>query len=195
MTERPILFSGEMVRAILDRRKTQTRRVIKPQPNCVHDNHRWVWLKEKWVDCPYGQPGDRLWVRETWKSKYIGDCSDGKTTFAITYKSDNSEEHFNLSEDQYWKYRNILDKPDVWHPSIFMPRWASRILREIVNIRVERIQDISEADIIAEGCPNEYLLGRSWYKPLWESINAKRGFGWDTNPWVWVIEFKRIDNG
>ena len=130
--------------------------------------------------CPYGVPGDRLWVRETFYSN--GMC---KNTMSCHYRAT----------------YNGLFTPDTvpwkWTPSIFMPRWASRITLEITGVRVERVQDISEEDARAEGIPDEYRAGhRIYYRPrfktLWDSINAKRGFGWDSNPWVWVVEFKRV---
>lgn len=190
MKERPILFKGEMVNAILDGRKTQTRRVIKPQPNCVHDNHRWVWLKEKWVDCPYGQPGDRLWVRET-----FCDLGAGTIPGRILYRASFNDLDLEM-------FHQSGHGSPIWHPSIFMPRWASRITLEIVNVRVERVQDISIADCVAEGIKDsndlKYLAGsgieKTEYCLLWDKINGKT-YPWQSNPWVWVIEFKRIDNG
>ena len=181
MKERPIIFSGEMVRAILDGRKTQTRRVIKPQPDHIHTFQKGILLPQigdKEIRCPYGQPGDRLWVRETWaKNNPVLDAK-------VCYRADL------MSPD--------LGKP--WKPSIYMPRWASRITLEIVNVRVERVQEITEADVIAEGI-GAFTLARGvlsdappdprWkFIELWNSINANRGYGWEINPWVWVIEFK-----
>ncbi|TXH46076.1 MAG: hypothetical protein E6Q97_30340 [Desulfurellales bacterium] len=202
MKETPILFSGPMVRAILEGRKTQTRRVIKPQPvpfgvsSYKGSRQGWKWkpdsLNRRWNDddkdpyntdpigradlalsceCPYGQPGDRLWVRETW-----GPCAGG-----VCYRA--SEE--------------ITVCPDggKWKPSIFMPRWASRITLEITDVRVERIKSISADDAEKEGCGfgvNDETGGPvARFKTLWDSINSKRGFGWDANPWVWAISFKR----
>jgi hypothetical protein len=198
MKERPILFSSEIVRAILEGRKTQTRRVIKGEPN----NIRWSPIQignrvEGWEDnhgkpynCPYGIPGDRLWVRETWAVAPI----------AIHYRADNN-------------FMSLADEPRLleyestkgWRPSIFMPRWASRILLEITNIRAERLQDISETDAILEGTiPNRLYsdMFRSMHKysehicafhDLWDSINAKRGYPWESNSWVWVIEFRKVE--
>jgi hypothetical protein len=189
--ERPILFSGPMVHAILDGRKTQTRRAIKPQPDhwCImvgrtlrggelHIPTYNTEYPERIIPCPYGQPGDRLWVRETWfesngavhhKAGYSQVDLDGKSDFPCTVK---------------------------WRPSIHMPRWASRITLEIVEVRVQRVQEISLSDIREEGI-EKGLLDVSYdmkqnFITLWDSINAKRGFGWDKNPWVWAIEFKRI---
>jgi hypothetical protein len=251
--ERPILFKGEMVRAILEDRKNQTRRVIKHQPPEGLQFFGWMSScspksdegKAFWSDklplskmefrerFPFGYKGHRLWVKETWKSSYIGDLADRGATFEITYQANNLKTNFSLSEDQCWKYRKILNKSDVWHPSIFMPRWASRILLEITNVRVERVQDISEEDAIAEGFSKNleplFESAIEWYRQLWNSINAKpkpvyknnkvlglfkiidhyESFPWDDihetreyrgkpwiiigNPWVWVIEFKKIE--
>lgn len=166
--ERPILFSGPMVRAILDGRKTQTRRVAKG------------FLP--WDECPYGLPGDRLWVRETYRSAIHG---AGRK---IVYRADQDG-----STDGF-----------VWRPSIFMPRALCRLVLDVAAVGVERLQDISLHDCYAEGCerPNPLRLGsvvcetdnaRGWYTQLWDSLNAKRGFGWATNPWVWVVEFKRAE--
>jgi hypothetical protein len=176
--ERPILFSGEMVRAILDGRKTQTRRVVKPKPD-----DSGLWNNDK---CPYGKPGDRLWVRETF-------FVDGPR---IQYRADH----------------HGAPKETIWKPSIFMPRHASRILLEIADVRCERLRDISEADAIAEGVAsfrpvpgdgdpetlyaNYMNKGRLSYRKayfsfmtLWQSINGPES--WNANPWVWVITFKR----
>lgn len=178
MSEHPILFSGEMVRAILEGRKTQTRRVITVPVSDAHAGrphspmvkHNGDWYKpHEWS--PYGVPGDRLWVRETWAKPYVN-CD---AVFRADYKG-----------------AGILK----WKPSIHMPRWASRITLDVVNVRVERVQDISEEDARAEGIDDGWLVreqfpeARIAYRYLWDSINAKRGYGWATNPWVWVIEFK-----
>lgn len=176
MKERPILFSGEMVRAILEGRKTMTRRVIKPFVPIIDF-------------CPYGKTSDRLWVRET---------------FAHV----SSWSHYNrLAPNSKWLYRADKEWPvSRWKPSIFMPRLASRITLEITGVRVEQVRDISENDASAEGLqdwypdpqkPNPYPNGGPYtniqrFAALWDSINKKRGYGWDSNPWVWVIEFKRI---
>lgn len=207
MTEHPILFSGEMVRAILENRKTQTRRVIKPQPairNVKQDCHRFCQrchecddfrccdntaIRDQGLEkCPYGTVGDRLWVRETFLK------SGGKNNLDfIEYRADNP--------------CAVVVR---WSNPMMMPRWASRITIEITNIRVEHVQDISEEDAIAEGMithhfesptkgsigyPNKIKVARfpvGQFAKLWNSINAKRGYGWDKNPWVWMITFKRI---
>lgn len=170
--ERPILFSGEMVRAILDGRKTQTRRVMK------HQNGAHLAFQK----CPHGNPGDCLWVRESFRLSVP--AHEGQTGYPI-YRA------------------NFKDDPilGIWKPSIHMPRWASRITLEITGVRVERVRDISEEDAKAEGWPRDQELfptvntsykANLWFERLWDSINAERGFGWDVNPWVWVLEFKRV---
>jgi hypothetical protein len=198
MKERPILFTGEMVRAILDGRKTQTRRVIKQQPEKVEKcfgNLRNIPFEKTSIDeytnikCPYGNPGDRLWVRETWQT----------STKGWIYKADHPE----------------LKPLAKWKSPRFMPRRASRINLEITNIRVERVQDINIYDIEKEGIniinklPHPLALSgtnpekvkkfmnaiaQMEFKKLWDSINLKREFGWDSNPWIWVIEFKRLSS-
>jgi len=198
MTEHPIIFNGAMVRAILDGRKTQTRRVIKPHPK-VHHIHT----------CPYGQTGDRLWVRETWlatdcaAAPFIGPPRDIVGTNAhIYYRASLGMQHIKQHPD----YRPETEYK--WRPSIFMPRWASRLTLEVVSVRVERVQDIKLGDIIAEGWSDApksdepinafaaidlSLKGFEWFPEAWDSINAKRGFGWEVNPWIWVVEFRMID--
>lgn len=194
MKERPILFSGEMVRAILDGRKTQTRRIVK----MPIDYHKWCEFQYSGVPgkyifnsqarnvyheiaCPYGNPGDRLWVCETWddvQAKNQHDPTDISKN--ILYRADFQEEE--KKGEFKWK----------WTSSIHMPRWASRIDLEIIDVRVERLQDISNQDIRAEGvCVRGCVTHRLNMQMLWDSLNEKRGFGWDTNPWVWVVEFRR----
>ena len=201
MKELPILFSGEMVRAILDGRKTQTRRVIKPQPLWVGDPN--VAFKthsanpKGIINCPYGQPGNRLWVRET-SVRFTGCAQNGKPWGSIPFM-------LSPDGDPYKAMLPIIgnEKPVgslnraaacVTVPSIFMPRWASRILLEVTSVRVERVQDITEDGAMAEGIASTagYMEHRRCFKNLWDSINLKRGYGWGANPWVWVIEFKRL---
>lgn len=175
MKERPILFSAPMVRALLDGRKTQTRRVVKPQPTATREEAIRTYGKGGTfileagffgVRCPYGQLGDRLWVRETW-----GACAGSPV-----YRADDN-----------------ATCPDGgrWKPSIHMPRWASRITLEVTGVRVERLQDISEEDAIAEGVPEQ--RGDPWaFQCLWDSINgARERCSWAANPWVWAITFSR----
>lgn len=188
--ERPILFSGPMVTAILRGEKTQTRRVVKGQalewlaPDMFTPEY--VANPENGL-CPYGRPGDRLWVRESYRVMRPHGVDE------VQYKAD---------------WRPLPH--DGWKPSIHMPRWASRLTLEIVSVRVERLQDISNQDAEAEGVvwdgrfclgsshvvkgtPKVFVSRREAYRDIWDSINAKRGHGWDTNPWVWVIEFTRVD--
>jgi hypothetical protein len=199
MKERPILFTGEMVRAILKGRKTQTRRVGKPvrHPDLgnLYDIGALVLEHEPQHvihrACPYGQPGDRLWVRETFaivpRTAYR--CSDGVQQ---TLRPDDPYDHDAAIYREGWTRSGGGFR---WRPSIHMPRWASRITLEITGIRIERLQDISEADAIAEGVKNSLHLpggrfARENYEHLWWTINGDGS--WEKNPWVWVIEFQRI---
>lgn len=191
MSEHPILFSGPMVRAILDGSKTMTRRVVKYTP-AMGNPFEWRNLPESKligkIDrfCPYGQPGDRLWVRETWG------CEGGNT---VRYIADGSKRRLHHEFPSKLARFNKANKP-----SIFMPRWASRITLEITGVKVERVQDISEQDAEAEGISfmrdipdaDETLTAKTLFNILWDSINAKRGYGWDVNPWVWAITFRRV---
>jgi len=222
MIERPILMSGSMARATLRdiEPKTQTRRVVKPQPwpsarsghygravpsgsGGMHPasaifsetlDRRPPWAASQPIKCPFGEPGDRLWVREA-----LGfDHANG----AVTYAADGTVA----------KAIDPTYEPRRARPSIHMPRWASRITLEITDIRVERVRDICWLDAIAEGVerfvtddPELQGMWRDYSEPgmasgnpigsfmtLWNSLNAERGHGWRTNPWVWVIQFKRI---
>ena len=195
MKERPILFNAEMVNAILAGNKTQTRRIMKPQPvnetawvggmHCLTWIHKEVAGPDGWLMhnlCPLGKVGDRLWVRETWNKTRIFQAPDAGEVFV------------------YAACDNRTDYGGPWKPSIHMPRAASRITLEITAVRVERLQDISEEDALAEGVRTELdaaSAGASWYdKPrrafqfLSESIYGAES--WATNPWVWVIEFKKV---
>lgn len=193
--ERPISFSGPMVRAILDGRKTQTRRVIKTSLNLeIVPRGELVRL------CDYGHNGDRLWVRETWATEKRMDTQkpsflDYSGDAPLWYKADYSP-----------STRAVGDKWDYvergkWRPSIFIPRWASRITLEITEVRVQRVQDISEEDAVAEGTPiNDFLPintariagvdTRTYFAELWNKINGKGA--WESNPWVWAISFKVV---
>lgn len=209
MKECQILFNGPMVRAILEGRKTQTRRVCRLQP---HDAAGMVW----WPDgagtdtgtsggapgiylkkCPYGELGDRLWVREAFAYSVIDPeglpPEDDPENYDIIYRA-------TYQQGGGWRggEGNPIKAP--WKPSIHMPRWASRITLEITDVRVERLQDISEEDAQSEGVDGEKEAiesGLSWFdKPkrafrfLWERVNGSGS--WEANPWVWVIEFKRV---
>lgn len=202
MSERPILFSGPMVRALLAGRKTQTRRIVKPQPPtqavCAgvisssnpDANGVWVWLDSTDMleasragddfRCRYGVPGDRLWVRETWCPSDTNIRS--ATGQGAAYCADTP--------------LGSVQKGMGWRPSIHMPRWASRLTLDITDVRVKRLQDISETDAAAEGTREPSLvpiIGACWserdaYAKLWEHINGKGS--WAANPWVWAVTFK-----
>jgi len=200
MNERPILFSGEMVRAILDGRKTQTRRVIKPDWFRCLDFEEQEDIAKAILQCPHGAAGDRLWVRETWSAVWPGEIEVPLRDCKIEYRADLPPGSTDYPGGWPAEDARGCDDAPKWRPSIFMPRWASRITLEIIRIRVERVQDISVVDTIAEGLdvlnPNSLAatsgLYKSLYEGLWNTINSKRGFGWDVNPWVWVIEFKMV---
>lgn len=176
MTEHPIIFSGPMVRAILRGQKTQTRRIARWDQRFPPDAE----LRDELVcHCPYGSAGDLLWVRETWSSILDDARTDSER---VVYRAD---------------LGSSADKVQVWRPSIHMPRWASRLTLRIAEVRVQRLQEISEEDAEAEGITgDEALVGqianpfRTAYADLWDSINAKRGYGWGANPWVWVLTFE-----
>ncbi|MBK2493780.1 hypothetical protein FKL41_11830 [Klebsiella pneumoniae] len=204
MTERGMIFNAEMVRAILDGRKTQTRRTVKPKPDedglAKVTNGPWVDTSERNYRCPFGAAGDRIWVRETW-------AEAGASAPDLKLYRANYPEHVPSI------YENVPPAEEIrWTPSIHMPRTASRILLEITDVRVERLNAISEEDAEAEGIDMEALYdsqdcydciadhnmtGRPTvtgaFKYLWESIYGEEG--WKSNPWVWVIEFKRVEGG
>ncbi len=232
LKERPILFSGPMVRAILTGTKTQTRRVIRPQPtdswmlniplvdptigqfgkaydsnadawqNYYHrwfspDTKDWIYRKRLWIkhpenyteiECPYGAPGERLWVRETWLNAALPGYHP-----VVLYRADGDD-----------------PKPPsvAWKPSIHIKREYSRLSLEVVSVRVERLNEISEADAKAEGAVAAYIeraerqdpglkiiqapYSVECFRQLWNSINGARA-DWGSNPWVWVVEFKRVE--
>lgn len=192
--ERPIIFSGPMVKAILEGRKTQTRRVAKVtsdgcKPGFITPVAGFVprSLAEHVSYCPYGWVDDRLWVRETWAPHDAGVLANEE------------REHVYYRADDETKY----ETDGAWRSPIHMPRWASRITIEIINVRVERLQEISEADIRAEGIDEAFCeaLGETAHRDPdlveawahgWDSINAKRGYSWESNPWVWAITFKKL---
>lgn len=251
INERPILFSGEMVRAIIQDRKTMTRRVSGLE-DVNKDPDAWTfkkvgdlgWMAKKRYQgrfgayfesdkieprtisicpqvCPYGRPGDRLWVRETWRCEELESGLDG-----VRFKADGSFRAIENTPDaadawvlafrpgmQGVKRVGQAAKEGKWRPSIYMPRWASRITLEILNVRVERLQCISKEDARAEGMSGAWLWSKARnarhpehfvrgvlspqvanFSVLWDELNGPRGFGWDANPWVWVIEFKRVED-
>lgn len=221
MKERGMIFNGEMVRAILDGRKTQTRRIMKPQPEpCPRGGHWWpsnvfktmLHVEDEMQNgkggwgglvgdaCPFGDVGDRIWVRETW-------AEAGASAPDLKLYRANYPEHVPSI------YENVPPAEEIrWTPSIHMPRTASRIQLEITDVRVERLNAISEEDAEAEGIDMEALYdsqdcydciadhnmtGRPTvtgaFKYLWASIYGAES--WNANPWVWVIEFKRVEGG
>lgn len=242
MRERPILFSGSMVRAILDGRKTQTRRVVK----LPHNNPLGTWepttfggpnggrtadgravplrggiWHTRTGDClasPYGAPGDRLWVRETWNPRIVHSCFDMACdceTVWVDYQAGGEGKHFygdDIPDEWYMPQAAVKGRPV---PSLHMPRWASRILLEITDVRVERLQagegeTSFESRYLAEGVnrihhgDGDYYYSafrdephpKNWVDPfdafgeLWDSINGAGA--WDANPWVWVVQFRRV---
>lgn len=212
MTERPMLMSAPMVRAILAGTKTQTRRIVKPQPTgfiggpgVIMPNGAPAALIPmddtvapfgRQIVCPYGQPGDRLWVRETWQGPlFHGEHGD------VDRRTIQNPKHCVYAADG-GPAPEFMDADDNlqcrWRPSIHMPRWASRITLEITGVRVERLQDINEEDAEAEGIgflrsipdADETLTARELFEYLWESINGAES--WAANPWVWAVEFRRI---
>lgn len=226
--ERPILFSGEMVKAILEGSKTQTRRVVKPQPGedgifepAMAPGSGALW--KKWaikkdgkfipLKCPYGKPGDRLWVRETHflYGKWVknGHTKIGRQKWKFVHLDNTKAMYMDSPPDKICKGKKEIG----WfkRPSIFMPRWASRIGGPIKDIRIERVGEITERDAGAEGINSLTMDGfdsekKDFYNKrefqvfdpvrkfrlLWDSLNAKKGFGFDKSPYVWVIEFERV---
>ena len=234
MKERGIIFSGPMVRALLEGKKTQTRRVVKGRPayspNAKHvainpyatDGTWWQWYDSKprfgkngfigkpgyhgdAAKCPYGVPGDRLWVRESYRAFVFDDPHIEYRAGGIGFEGD--ERCYTIGGGSYAEAQRQWDAgpkqitPD-WRPSIHMPRWASRLTLEITDVRAERLHDVLLTDIVAEGIPKDaddtlYYGERAVNGPrgafavLWDSINGKT-FPWASNPWVWRIAFKRL---
>lgn len=224
MKERPVIFNGEMVRAILDGRKTQTRRVIA---NVGHDNCLPLQKRTKTKDgiythvmdapiygiCPFGKIGDRIWVRETWSDVNL----DGAP--AVAYRADDEvydlmedkslldeDGAFNYQDSRVCKYQFAAWHSDLisgiegkWRPSIHMPRWASRITLEITAVRVERLNDISEEDARAEGlAPSQHIITppEALYRVGFLKLwqSIYGAESWRANPWVWVIEFNPVES-
>jgi len=215
MKERPIIFNADMVRAVLDGRKSQSRRIMRVQPDSAGFESRfiiestkrseigkWCWAepgvfvnprRSALFSCPFGEIGDRLWVRETFRVH-----SRATDVATLVYKA---------SEQQSWTqqtHRVPIEKchkpavVDKWTPSIHMPRWASRITLEITGVRVERLRDLSEEDAKSEGVmPPAGCVLPGWehrinFRSLWMGIYGADN--WEANPWVWVIEFKRVED-
>lgn len=216
MKERPILFSAPMVVAIREGRKTQTRRIVTPQPERTQEHVACIKLKSEHVDIrhppgwrwrdlfvsdelpssfaghmrhhsPYGQPGDRLWVRETW---CVGRGYDGVAPRDLPHPETGLRiklHHLAASEKPSWAGQTRV--------AIHMPRWASRITLAVMSVRVERLQDITEEDAKAEGVDARpaftgRVSHRVTFQRLWDGINGNRGFSWASNPWVWVVGFE-----
>lgn len=212
MTERPIILSAESVRAVLEGRKTQTRRVVKPQPRRVDDafDGTWEWRNpgdyyddltmgsELLKRAPYA-PGDRLWVRETWDFRPAGEPG-APNNAQIVYWADGGTESRTAPAD----FNPVIYGREGHRSPIHMPRWASRLTLEVTGVRVERLQDITPDDARAEGHPHvpgteRYPqevhddAARDWFMDLWDGLNAKRGHPWESNPWVWVVEFRKVE--
>ncbi|TXH42405.1 MAG: hypothetical protein E6Q97_35750 [Desulfurellales bacterium] len=218
MKERPIMFKAEMVRAILDGKKTQTRRPIKHRHDWMieerDDGRSWPYHpgyvygdEGDWMRCPFGVPGDRLWVKETWRPRVVHshgldacDCGDVEIDFAAggatKFVSD-----YDLTEVAFgWEIPKAANRGNV--SPLFMPRWASRITLEVVDVLVQRVQSIIEEDAIAEGVdavsmadvPRQATMSRrADFAQLWDRLYAKTASAWALNPWVWVVEFRRVN--
>ena len=213
MTERPIIFSGDMVRAIIDGRKTQTRRVLGFQPLEIltprnrtkrsldqvtrmwSGTRTWFALTERGQTvegnrgtafrCKYGEVGDRLWVREAFFDHDNGrpmPATRSELLERVEYRATPWDHEFADPEEC-----------GPWRSPIHMPRWASRLTLKITEVQVQRVKEIGRIDAQAEGferTPGLPIDPRDWFRSRWDSINAKRGFGWDANPWVWAITFQ-----
>ncbi|MBC4641729.1 MULTISPECIES: ASCH domain-containing protein [Klebsiella pneumoniae complex] len=248
MTERGMIFNAEMVRAILDGRKTQTRRIMKVQPESNQlglllitdstkhsDIGKYHWaesnatgnhVRSKLFSCPFGAVGDRIWVRETWAILGNEDgccidweeklCKADERSAARIYRASCEQRPGNyglwsIPDDADWKpHTKDYQYEGAWRPSIHMPRWASRILLEITDVRVEQLNAISEEDATAEGVPpagsllpdypgtfltpkGDFATAKVAFQRLWESIYGEES--WKANGWVWVISFKRVEGG
>lgn len=212
MKERPIIFNSEMIRALVDGRKTQTRRPLKSRHlgngdwACAfcENGMRLDGLSD--IKCPYGKIGDRLWVKETWSPDPNADhdsrntCTESKISFV---EWNGCGQPIDQIPVELRNPKNVIYKSDwrggdlIWTPAIHMTRWASRITLEITGIRIERVRDITKENAIGEGvCFGD---GSDSFGPieafirLWNSIYEFKGLGWDANPWVWVIEFKMME--
>ncbi len=228
MTERGMIFNAEMVRALLDGRKTQTRRNVKGTDGAVKFCKEWdingeeifVVLGEKdhtgmnpvlgAISCPFGGVGDRIWVRETARCEWQrGDFKNAAFETGVTYKANGERQTFSSAEQHktFPRRSHAANGDRAWHPSIHMPRWASRITLEITDVRVERLNAISQEDAQAEGMEltgwrptysdpdsgGEAMTPYDNFAELWSSIYGDES--WKANPWVWVISFKRVEGG
>ncbi|PLD67603.1 ASCH domain-containing protein [Klebsiella quasipneumoniae] len=229
MKERGMIFNGEMVRAILDGRKTQTRRTIKWKQTRFteigerEDGSKWPWSEDAehacdfWHPCPFGAVGDRIWVREAYRfPASLDDVSPtgvGEMAVATGYRKPWAPTFYEFTGTFSDGWKGFETPPKVsdagkLRPSIHMPRWASRILLEITDVRVERLNSIHDVDAMREGIQNLTTCSHSdfgipgvvnaqhpvrAFQLLWESIYGADS--WSTNPWVWVIEFKRVEGG
>jgi len=232
LNEKPILFNSAMIRSILKNRKSQTRRVIKPQPPSYnwhpkeHSAQPCYWIgysdtgklrndvgglkNDCGWKCPFGAPGDRLWVRETWRETWSSSHNPmdkpSKHETGVEYRATwngrrDPEARIIVTNGPRYGGDMAKDGHVKWRPSIYMPRWASRITLEVVGVKVERVQEINGTDAQAEGWPRDQELfptvnagykANFWFSNLWDSINAKRGYGWSVNPWCWCVEFKQL---
>lgn len=218
MRERPILFSGPMIRALLDGRKTVTRRVLEEPPGMLVDGRGTPFttvyeqkedsLQRRNILCRYGQPGDRLWVKETWRPE--ASSIGHRIGWKLTYAADDAVLFSDLARvDGSWRCPKAAKNGNV--TPLFMPRWASRLSLEVVSVRVERLHDITEEDSRAEGVErlleangwrnyepepafesvSYHLTARESFASLWRSINGPES--WDANSWVWRVEFRRVE--
>ena len=211
---KPILLTGEMVRSTLAGLKTKTRRPLKPQPDSVHDGAPYwnIWKRGNLapLKCPFGKVGDRLWVRETFclEHQVEGDqpppFDDGRPILYLRDGIECAKEDAEIWIQPHYRatdptpelsYYGSEEEPTVrWKSSIHMPRWASRITLEITEIRVERVQEITEEEAISEGFfPDDGVSEVYCFSEAWDSLYAKKGLGWYANPWVWVITFRRVE--
>ncbi len=211
MKERPIIFNSEMIRAILDGKKSMTRRIVKPQPpspdECIETIPCGIDWDHVRSQCPYGQAGGLLWVREEWR--FLGTNMNrlGRTHSQqdgiFEYRADGSKN--DMLARPWQDIENLMKTKhgDRWRRAIHMYKWVSRITLEIVSVKVERVQDISRNDIVCEGtgmaptpkgCSRvaEFGVTKEDFRYLWDSLNSKKGFGWDVNPFCWVVEFKKL---
>jgi len=223
MSIKPILFNGDMVNAIRNGKKTATRRPMKEQPPagfeyfgiCPNDllphdaDNLWMNGYACWRPKHPYEVGDILWVRETWLPDPDRDGTWADVEFdGCGMPLDLIPQRFRSPE--HCLYRASWNGSDLnWRPSIHMPRWAARLFLLVTSVQAQRVQDVSEGDIIHEGCPNEYLLGQNWFRPLWDSIYANMtvrvevsdgvyetrnaNLSWNDNPWVFAYKFQVTD--